>query len=154
MAEALLVADRDATVRPRAAAVHAFSALRREQGDDVVARLDEADPAVADALDHACALVAEHARRVAGRVGPGRRVQVRVADPARREPDERFPRLRLLELDVLDDERLPELLEDGGADLHGRDAMRRQRRRSGPGSTATPPVRSRAWSSSRRSLCS
>ena len=41
VAEPLLVADRDAAVRARAAAVDALAALGREQGDDVVARPDE-----------------------------------------------------------------------------------------------------------------
>jgi len=40
-----------------------------------------------------------------------------MADAARRETDERFARLRLRELDLLDDERLAELLEDCGPDL-------------------------------------
>jgi hypothetical protein len=40
-----------------------------------------------------------------------------VADTAGDEPDERLARLRLLELDVLDDERSPELLEDCGPDV-------------------------------------
>ena len=71
----------------------------------------------ADRLDDAGALVSEHARRVAARVGAGRRVEVGVADAAGGDPDERLARLRLLQLDVLDDERLPELLEDCGADV-------------------------------------
>jgi hypothetical protein len=40
-----------------------------------------------------------------------------VADAAGDDPDERLARLRLFQLDVLDDERLPELLEDCGADV-------------------------------------
>ena len=74
--------------------------------------------AVADALDDAGALVAEHARHVAARIGPGRRVEVGVADAAGDEPHERLAGLRLGQLDVLDDERLPELLEHRGAYLH------------------------------------
>ncbi len=69
-------------------------------------------------LDDARALVTEHARRVPGRVGAGGRVQVGVADAAGDEPDEHLARPGLGELDVLDDERLAELLEHGGADLH------------------------------------
>ena len=68
-------------------------------------------------LDDARAFVPEHARRIAARVGAGRRVEVGVADPARRQPDERLARLRLRQLDVLDDERLPELLQNCGADV-------------------------------------
>src|SRR5581483_12000568 len=133
IAESLLVANRDAAVRPRASAVDAFAALRREQRDDVVAGGDEPAAALADLLDDARPFVPEHARRVAGRVGAGGGVQVGVADAAGCEPDERLGRLRLLELDLLDDERLPELLEDGGADLHGRDA------------TQTPKLRNWPW---------
>jgi hypothetical protein len=48
--EALLVADRDAPVRPRAAAVDALTAFGREQRDDVVAGRDERD-ARPDRLD-------------------------------------------------------------------------------------------------------
>jgi hypothetical protein len=40
-----------------------------------------------------------------------------MADAAGDDPDERLARLRLVELDVLDDEWLPELLEDCGADV-------------------------------------
>src|SRR5205823_3115637 len=61
----LLLADREAEVRARIAAVDAFAALRREEGDDVVARRDRSD-ALADALDDAGALVAEYGRGVAG----------------------------------------------------------------------------------------
>jgi hypothetical protein len=43
-----------------------------------------------------------------------------VADTARRESDECLALPRLREVELLDDERLTELLEDGGADLHGR----------------------------------
>ena len=71
-----------------------------------------------DRLDDAGALVAEHAVRVAGRVGARGGVQIGVADPARLEPDEHLARARLGELDVLHDERLPELLQDGGPDAH------------------------------------
>ena len=70
-----------------------------------------------DRLDDPGALVPEHARRVAARVGSGRRVEIGVADAAGDDPDERLARLRLLQLDVLDDERLPELLEDCGPDV-------------------------------------
>src|SRR5439155_26129424 len=81
-AEALLLADRQAEVRARVAAVLALAALGREERDDVVAGDDRAD-ALADRLDDAGALVPELGRRVAGRVGAGRRVEVGVADAAR-----------------------------------------------------------------------
>jgi hypothetical protein len=42
-----------------------------------------------------------------------------VADAARNEPDEHLACLGLRELDLLDDERLTELLEDCGPDPHG-----------------------------------
>ena len=115
--EPLLVADRDAAVRPVAAAVDALAALRGEERDHVVAGTDERD-ALAHPLDDACALVAEHARRVAGRVGARGRVEVGVAHAARDEAHEHLARLRLREVDLLDRERPTELLEHGGADLH------------------------------------
>ena len=115
----LLLADREAEVRAVAAAVDALAALRREQRHDVVARRDRRDVR-ADALDDACALVPEHGRRVAGRVGAGRRVEVGVADAARDEADEHLTRARLGELDLLHDERPAELLEHCGANLHAR----------------------------------
>ena len=71
-------------------------------------------------LDDAGALVAEHGGRVAGGVGAAGGVEVGVADAAGGEPDEHLARAGPVELDVLDDERLGELLEHGGADLHAR----------------------------------
>ena len=41
-----------------------------------------------------------------------------MADAAGDEPDEHLARLGLGQVDLLHDERLPEVLEDGGADLH------------------------------------
>ena len=73
-------------------AVHALAALRREERDDVIAGRDRGD-ALADALDHARALVAEHGRRVAGRVGAGGGVEVGVADAAGDEANEHLARL-------------------------------------------------------------
>src|SRR4051812_19898164 len=70
-------------------------------------------------LDYARALVAEHGRGVAGGVGAGGRVEVRVADAAGREPDQDLAGARLGELDLLDRERLPEALQNGRAHLHG-----------------------------------
>src|SRR5205814_10364449 len=100
----------------RRAAVDALAALGCKERDDVVARPDEGCPRP-DRLDDARALVAEHARRVAARIGARGGVEIGVAVAARREPDERLAGFRLLEPDVLDDERLPELLENCGADV-------------------------------------
>ena len=66
------------------------------------------------------ALVPEHRRRVAGRVGARGGVHVGVADAARLEADEHLAGLRLGEVDLGDAQRLAELLEHGGFDLHGR----------------------------------
>ena len=82
VALALLLPDRQAEVRARRAAVDAVAALRREEGDDVVAGRDGID-AVADALDDAGALVTEHGRRVAGGRRP-RRCRGRCGRPRRR----------------------------------------------------------------------
>ena len=65
------------------------------------------------------ALVAEHRRRVSGRVGAAGRVEVGVTHAAGGEAHQHLARPWPLKLDVLDDERVGELLEDGGADLHG-----------------------------------
>jgi hypothetical protein len=97
--------------------VDALAALGREERDDVVAGLHERH-ALADRLDHPGALVAEHRRRVARRVGAGRRVQVRVADAARDEADERLAGLRLGQVELLHLQRAAELLQHRGADLH------------------------------------
>jgi hypothetical protein len=113
----LLLADRDADVRLPASAVDALAALRREERHDMVARCHRGD-AAPDRLDDAGALVPEHRRRIPGRVGAGCGVEVGVADTAGHEPDEHLTRLRLRQLDVLHLERLSELLQDGGADLH------------------------------------
>ena len=122
VAESLLVADRDAPVRPPAAAVDALAALGGEEGDDMVPGRHERHVR-ADPLDDPGALVAEDARRVTGRVRPGRRVEIGVADAARGEPDEHLARLRLGEVELLDDERLAELLEHRCADLHVRQSL-------------------------------
>ena len=105
----------------------ALAALRGEERDDVVAGRDRGN-ALSDALDDSGALVPEHAGRVPARIRSRRRVQVRVADAAGDEPDERLPGLRLGEVELLDDERLPELLEHGRPDLHRLTASRRDPR--------------------------
>ena len=126
VAEALLVADRDATVRAIAEAVDALSALGGEQRDDVIAARDERD-AVADALDDTRAFVAEHAGGISRRIGAGGGVEVGVADAAGGEPHENLTRLRLGEIDLLNDERAAELLENCCADLHGTSLTHRDR---------------------------
>jgi hypothetical protein len=47
------------------------------------------------------------------------RVEVCVADAAGPEPDEDLALAGWTQLDILDDERMGELLENGGADPHG-----------------------------------
>jgi hypothetical protein len=118
VAAVLLLADRQAEVRLRAAAVDAFAALRREQRDDVVARRHERHVR-ADALDHARALVSEHARRVAGGIRAAGGVEIGVADTARDESHEHLPHPGIGELHLLHDERLAELLEHRGTHPHG-----------------------------------
>src|SRR5262249_23765945 len=113
----LPVADRDASIRLRAEAVNALAALGGEQRDDVVARAHRRD-AVADPLDDPGPLVAQDARRIAGRIDAGGGVQVGVTDAARGQAHEHLARARLGEIDLLDDERLPELLEYRRPDPH------------------------------------
>ena len=160
VAPVLLLADREAEVRQRAAAVDALAALRREQRHDVVADRERVD-ALAERLDDARALVAEHRRRVARRVDARGRVEVGVADPAGDQAHQHLARARLGEVDVLDDERPAELLEHRGPDPHRqilvgqparaarslRSAARRRRRRR---SRARSPGGSRRSRSARR----
>src|SRR5262249_26816763 len=113
----LPVADCDASIRLRAEAVNALAALGGEQGDDVVAGAHGGDT-VADPLDDAGALVAEDARRIAGRIDAGGGVQVGVTDAARGQAHEHLAGARLGEIDLLDYERLPELLEYRRPDPH------------------------------------
>src|SRR5215208_2799488 len=115
----LLLADGQAKVGLGRLAVGAFAALGREQRDDVIAGRQAGDP-LARRLDHAGALVPQHGRRVAGRVGAAGGVEVGVADAARGQAHQNLTGPRSVELDVLDDERLGELLEYRGADLHRR----------------------------------
>jgi hypothetical protein len=114
---ALLLTDRQADVGARVAAVLALAALRREERDHVIARRDRRN-ALADPLDDAGSLVAEHSGRVSGRIGSRGGVQVGVTDPAGDEPDEHLARARPGEVELLHLERRAEPLEHGGADLH------------------------------------
>ena len=78
--------------------------------------------ALADALDDARALVAEHGRRIARGISAGGGVEVGVADAAGDQADEHLAGAWLGEIDLLDGERGAELLEDCCTDLHGRRA--------------------------------
>ena len=95
----------------------ALAAFGGEQRDDVIARSDEGH-AVAHALHDTRALVSEHARHVAAGIRARGGVEIRVADAAGDEPDERLAGLWLGQLDVLDGQRPTELLEHGSAYLH------------------------------------
>ncbi len=72
----------------------------------------EVDHTGTDLLDDSCSLVAKDdgERR---RMDALRDMQVRVADAARRHTDGQLACLRRIELELLDDERLPERMEDG-----------------------------------------
>ena len=102
-------------------------------GENSVTTWSPARPAVdvrADRLDHAGALVPEHGRRVAGGVDAGGRVEVGVADAAGHEPDQRPRRcFGSVQLELLDDQRLAELLQDRRAHPH-----------LGPSSVAVGPI--------------
>ena len=82
----------------------------------MVARRDVRDVGP-DLLDDARALVTDYGRHRAG-VDPLRGVQVGVANAARDHADQDLAGARGVELELLHDERLPELVEDGGS--HGR----------------------------------
>ena len=75
----------------------------------------KADHAGTDFLHDACPLMAEddRERRRMDALGD---VEVGVADPARGHADEHLARLGRIELELLDDERLPEFVQDGCPD--------------------------------------
>ena len=123
IARVLLFADRYADVRLAAAAVDAFAALGAEQGDHVVAGFHRGD-ILADRLDHAGTLVAEHARQVPGRVGARGRVKVGVTDAARVQAHEHLAAPRFTEFDLLHYQRRRELLQHRRANPHGREPRR------------------------------
>jgi hypothetical protein len=79
----------------------------------------EAHAALANLFHDAGALVAQHGRRVAGRVRPAGGVEVGVAHPAGGETDQHLARAGAVEVHLLHHQWLGELLEHGGADLHG-----------------------------------
>ena len=113
----LLLADRQAQVRARAAAVDALAALRREQRHDVVADLEAGD-SLAERLDHSCALVSEHGRGVAGRVDAGGGVHVGVTYATGDEPHEHLAGPGIGQLQLLHDQRTGELLQQRRANPH------------------------------------
>ena len=119
----LLISDGETDVRLVRHTVDAFAALRREKSDHVVAGR-HARHALAHLLHHAGTLVPEHGGCVARGIGAAGRVEVGVAHPAGGQEHQYLTRSRPVEPDVLDDERLGELLEHGGADLHGRGPYR------------------------------
>ncbi len=84
----------------------------------------EAGHALAHVLDNPGALVPEHGRRIAGGIGAAGRVEIGVTDAAGRQAHKHLTGAGPVELDVTDDERLGELLENCGADLHGRETNR------------------------------
>ncbi len=133
----LHVADREAKVGPVAQAVHALAALRREEGHDVVAGRKRGD-ALADLFDDARTLVAQHGRCVTGGIGTRGGVEIGVADPAGDQSDQRLTGLRSRQLDLLDLQRGPELLQNGGLDPHAATLSRRRRRRASPGKSTEP----------------
>src|SRR5262249_59651082 len=117
VAPVLLLADGEAEVRAMVAAVDALTALRREERDDVVTGRELAD-ALANTLDHTRALVAEHRRRVAGRIGARSRIEIGVADAAGGGANKHLSCLRLRQFELLHPERAVEPFEHCPADLH------------------------------------
>jgi hypothetical protein len=87
------------------------AAIGKPGKKNVVAR-GEAAHSGPDLLDDPGPFVAEDDRKI-GRVDALRHVQVGVADTARRHPDLQLTRLRRVELELLDDERLLEGAKDG-----------------------------------------
>ena len=104
-----------AEVRMAGHALRAFAAEHRQAGDDVIAGLDVGD-IVADRLDHAGRLVAEHARG-GERIQALHEMQVGVAEAGEGGAHQHLAALQRRVLHVLDGERLMRLVEDGC--LHG-----------------------------------
>ena len=101
-----------ASVRMPRHALLAVTAEHRQARDDVVARLHVGD-LLADFLDDTGGLVSEDRGRGVG-IKSVDKMQVAVAHAAMRRLDENFAVLRLVDLDVLDGERLIGAMEDGG----------------------------------------
>src|SRR5580765_8641798 len=108
----------------------------------MVAGLDIGD-AVADRLDHAGALVSQHRRRVTGGIRARRRVEIGVADAAGDEAYEHFARSRLGEIELLNLEGSPKVLQDCGPDLHRLRASPRPRRSASRLARGPVPLRPR-----------
>jgi hypothetical protein len=89
------------------------AAVRKPGEKDVVARGETAHSR-SDLLDDSSAFVAEDDGKI-GRMDALRDVQVGVANAARRHADLQLTRLRRVELELLDDERLFERVKDSGA---------------------------------------
>src|SRR5271163_983019 len=101
-----------APIRMPRHALIAISTEHRQARDDVVAGLHVGD-LLADFLDDAGRLVPEDRGCGIG-IKPVDEMQVAVAHAAMRRLDENFAVLRLVDLDVLDGERLIGAMEDGG----------------------------------------
>src|SRR5262249_32817454 len=93
-------------------AVEAFAAARPPEDQDVGARPDVLD-APADLLDDAPSLVAQDDRQRRGQVAI-HDMKVAVADSTGNDPDHHLTRLRVLDRDVFDPERLADGVEDRG----------------------------------------
>jgi hypothetical protein len=95
----------------------ALATLGREQRDHVVARLDERYP-FPDLGHDTGAFVAKHTRGVPAGVSTAGGVQIGMAYATSVYLDEHLPHLGGRQVDVLDNQRLAELLEDGGTHSH------------------------------------
>ena len=108
-----------AEVRMAAEALRTGAAEAGQAGDDVIADPHRGD-VLADRLDDAGALVAQHEgpieREAAVAVDD---VQIAVADAGGNGADQHLAAPRLVDVDLLDRQRLVHLAEDGGCHLHG-----------------------------------
>jgi hypothetical protein len=89
----------------------AVAAVRKPGEEDVVA-WGETSHSGPDLLDDPGPFVAEDDGKI-GRMNALRDMQVGVADTTRRQPDLQLARLRRVELELLDNERLLEGAKDG-----------------------------------------
>ncbi len=123
-------------------AVVAGAAEHGQAGHHMIARLDVGDIG-ADLLDHAGGFVPQH-RGQRMRIKPLHEMQVGVAEPGDTGADQHLARSRLLQADVLDDQRGMRSVQNGG--LHDAvsfrllllsrfcgDALRPEPRRMSPG---------------------
>ena len=114
---ALRRANRRAQIAFLGKAGFALPALGRVERNDMIARLYACDPR-ADFADDACAFVPQDRRKDPFRVFSFERVRVGVANARRHDFDEHFARLRSVEIDFVDNQRLVRLNGDGGACFH------------------------------------